>query len=235
MASPMKSSLALALSAFILTTGQAFAADGPKFTDKFDVEKGDLSSKGRSAYFVLEPGFVAVFEGKEEGESTVLTITVTNKTKMVDGVETRVVEEKEVSNGQTKEVSLNYFAISKTTGDVYYFGEDSDTYKGGKVASHEGSWLSGVAGAHFGLALPGKPKVGDAYYQELAPKVAMDRAEVVSVTATVKTPAGEFKDCVKTEETSPLEKGREAKLYAPGVGLVQDAALKLVKSGAAAK
>ncbi len=59
----------------------------------------------------------------------------------------------------------------------------------------------------------------------------MDRAEVVSVTESVKTPAGDFKNCVKTDETSGLEKGNESnrQFNAPGIGLVQDAKLKLVK------
>ena len=216
-------------------SASAFSADAPKFAETFAVEKSDLSSSGKGGYFVLEPGFVAVFEGGEDGKKTVLTITVTDQTKTVDGVETRVVEEKETANGEVAEISRNYFAISKTTHDVYYFGEDSDTYKNGKVANREGSWLAGVAGARFGLALPGQPKVGAAYYQELAPKVAMDRAEIVSVTETVKTPAGTFKNCVKTKETTPLEKGTEYKLYAPGVGLVQDGELHLVKYGSGKK
>jgi hypothetical protein len=210
-------------------------AEGPKFTDHFDVSKGDLSASGKSNYFILEPGFSATYEGKEDGEPTVLTITVTHETKTVDGVETRIVEEKELAKGELKEISRNYFAISKSTGDVYYFGEDSATYKNGKVSNRDGSWVAGVSGARFGLGLPGRPKVGDAYYQELAPKVAMDRAEVVSVSEAVKTPAGDFKDCVKTEETSALEKGKEYKLYAPGVGLVEDAKLKLTKISHAAK
>jgi hypothetical protein len=209
----------------------AYSADTPKFRDTFDIEKGDLSSTGKSKYFSLEPGFVAVFQGKEDDKDTVLTITVTDRTKTVNGVETRVVEEKQTANGKIEEISQNYFAISRSTGDVYYFGEDSATYKDGKISNHEGSWLAGVNGARFGLALPGKPKVGDAYYQELAPKVAMDRAEVVSVSETLKTHAGDFKDCVKTRETTPLEKGTEYKLYAPGVGLVQDGTLHLVKYG----
>lgn len=216
-------------------SASAFSADAPKFTETFDVAKSDLSSKGKSDFFVLQPGFVAVFEGKEDGKKTVLTITVTDETKTVDGVETRVVEEKEVAGGEVAEISRNYFAISKKTGDVFYFGEDSDTYKNGKVANREGSWLAGVSGARFGLAMPGKPKVGAAYYQEIAPKVAMDRAEVVSITETAKTPAGEFKNCVKTKETTPLEKGTEYKLYAPGVGLIQDGDLHLVKYGGGAK
>jgi hypothetical protein len=37
---------------------------------------------------------------------------------LVAGVETRVVEERETSVGAPVEVSRNYFAISKRTGDV---------------------------------------------------------------------------------------------------------------------
>jgi hypothetical protein len=128
----------------------------------------------------------------------------------------------------TGEVSRNYMAIHKTTGDVYYLGEDVDIYKNGKIVDHEGAWLHGTAGARLGLLMPGAPVVGQRYYQEVAPQVAMDRAEVVSVTERVTTPAGTFEQCLETDESTPLEPGRESKLYAPGVGLVKDASLVLV-------
>lgn len=160
-----------------------------------------------------------------------LTITVLNETKVVDGVETRVVEEKETENGQLTEISHNYFAISRRTSDVFYFGEDVDIYKNGKVLDHKGAWLSGVAGARFGLMMPGTPLLGARYQQEVAPKVAMDRAEVVSLTEMAETPAGKFEKCLKTEETSSLEKGGGHKLYAPGIGIIHDGELKLVKYG----
>ena len=57
----------------------------------------------------------------------------------------------------------------------------------------------------------------------------MDRAEIVSLDETVDTPAGRFERVMKYEETTPLEKAREYKWFAPGVGLIQDAELKLVK------
>lgn len=212
--------------------------DHAGWTDRFDVPKANFASTGRSAYFVLEPGFQAVYEGKEDGKRTRLVITVTDDTKTVDGVETRIVEEREWSDGKLVEVSRNYFAIDTATKDVYYFGEDVDMYKNGKVADHGGSWQSGVKGARYGLAMPGSPKVGQKYYQELAPDQAMDRVENVSLTVTRKTPAGEFKNCLKTEETSPLEPGnKEYKVYAPGVGLIADGTLPLVKydPGAAGK
>jgi len=206
-----------------------------RFTDTFDIDKTDLSSTGRNRYFVLEPGYQLVLEDGQGRKAAVLTITVLNETRMVDGVETRVVEEKETVGGQLAEVSRNYFAISRKTGDVFYFGEDVDVYKNGKVVNHEGAWLSGVNGARFGLMIPGMPLLGARYQQEVAPKVAMDRAEIVGLSETLQTPAGRFERCLKTEETSALEGGRAYKVYAPGVGLIFDGDLKLTKCGQAAR
>jgi hypothetical protein len=197
------------------------------FADSFNVDKTDLVSVGKNPYFILEPGYFVTLEDK----TTVLTITVLKETKLVDGVETRVVEEKETANGQLVEISRNYFAISKKTGDLFYFGENVNEYKNGKVVGHGGTWLSGVDGARFGLMLPGTPVVGLRYQQEVAPKVALDRAEIVSLTETFETPAGKFTNCLKTEESSGLEAGKASKLYAPGVGLLTDAGLKLAKCG----
>lgn len=210
----------------------AFAADKPVWRDKFDVEPKNFSATGKNPCFLLEPGYQAVYDGKEGSEQVHLTITVLDETKMVDGVTTRVLEEKETHDGKVAEISRNYFAIDSTSGDVYYFGEDVDEYIDGKITGHSGSWLSGVNGAHYGLMMPAHPKVGDRYCQEVAPKIAMDRAEVVSVTESVTVPAGTFQKCLKTEETTPLEPNSKAyKLYAPGVGLISDGTLLLVKSG----
>ena len=129
-------------------------------------------------------------------------------------------------------MSRNYFAISARTNSVYYFGEDVDMYKDGRVTDHEGAWLAGVNGAKPGLMMPGEPLIGARYYQEVAPRVAMDRAEVVSLTAKVTTPAGAFTNVLRTTETTPLEPAaKEDKYYARGVGLIQDGSLKLVKYG----
>jgi len=210
--------------------GTRAQAEEKKWTDLFHVGRDDLASTGRSTFCILEPGYKLTFAGKEHGKSHDLVITVLNETRKVDGVETRVVEERESEDGQLVEVSRNYFAISKKTSDVYYFGEDVDMYKDGKVVSHEGAWHSGENGAHFGLFLPGTPLLGARFYQEIAPDVALDRAEIVSLTETVETPSGKYNKVMKYEETTPLEKGvKEYKWFAPGVGLIQDADLKLVK------
>ena len=70
------------------------------------------------------------------------------------------------------------------------------------------------------------------YYQEIAPGVAMDRAEILSIDTVLKTPAGEFEDCLETAEGTALNLlEREIKIYAPGIGLIQDANLLLTEYG----
>jgi hypothetical protein len=77
--------------------------------------------------------------------------------------------------------------------------------------------------------MPGKLKVGRKFFQEMAPKVAMDRAEVVAVNDEFKTPAGTFKNVLRVRESSALESGHEEKLHAPGVGQITDGKLVLTK------
>ena len=216
----------LMLGFFTVAVTTLSCAAQEKFRDTFNVEKITLADKGSNTYMVLKPGYKLILT---DGKDT-MTITVLDETKTVDGVRTRVVEERETKGGKLDEVSRNYFAIDKATGDIYYFGEDVDMYDAeGKVTGHEGGWLSGLNHAKFGLIMPGKPRVGMRYYQEMSPEVAMDRAEVVNVSETVKVPAGTFKNCLKTRESSSLESGVEDKLFAPGVGLLKDGGFKLAK------
>jgi hypothetical protein len=191
-----------------------------------------MTSAGRNRFFILEPGYRLVYQGREGGKTVDLVITVLNETKPVAGVETRIVEERESANGKLVEVSRNYFALGARSRNVYYFGEEVDIYRDGKITSHEGAWLAGVNGAKHGVAMPAENKVGEKYYQEQAPKIALDRAQTVSLSETVQTPAGTFSRCLKVRETTPLEPGTvEYKYYAPDIGLVRDGNLKLIRHG----
>jgi hypothetical protein len=218
----------------VVVLAAAWAAMGHQksvpWQDVFPLEDCALAASGANPYFLLEPGYQLVLEGKEGRKAIRLEITVLFETKKIGPVETRVVEERESADGQLTEVSRNYFAICPRTKDIYYFGEDVDVYKGGKIVDHEGAWLAFEGKNRAGLLLPGAPRIGQRHYQEVAPGTAMDRAEVVSLSETLRTPAGEFKNCLKVEETTPLEPGsREFKIYAPGVGLIQDAELLLTQ------
>jgi hypothetical protein len=202
--------------------------DGKRWTDSFNLPACSWSPTGRNEYFILEPGYRQVLEGREGKDAVHLEITVLDQTKRVGNVETRIVEEKETHNGQVVEISRNFYALCTATNDVFYFGEEVDIYKDGKLDNHEGAWIAEQGGARAGLFMPSRPLIGARFYQEIAPAVAMDRVEIVSDTETLKTPAGELHDCVKTEETSPLTPHtKDYKIYARGIGLVQDGVLLL--------
>jgi uncharacterized Fe-S cluster protein YjdI len=195
--------------------------------EEFDISKCTMMTTGRNPYFVLEPGFQLVLEGGD----TKLHITVLNETKTVDGVLTRVVEEKEWKDGEVYEIAKNYFAMCEQTKDVFYFGEEVDFYEKGKIVKHDGSWLSGN-GNRFGLIMPGTPKLKAKFYQEIAPGTAMDRAEIVSLSDTCKTRAGTFSKCMKVKEGTALNLlETEYKYYAPSIGLARSGDLQLVKHG----
>jgi len=196
-----------------------------KWTDSFNLENCTFSTVGRNRFFSLEPGHQLVLQSDEEK----VVITVLDKTKMIGGVRTRVIEEREEKDGQLAEVSRNFFAICKEHGDVFYFGEEVDDYKEGKVVGHGGAWRADEPDSKAGIIMPGTILLGARHYQEISPK-AMDRAEIIADDVTMKTPAGTFKNCIRVEETSGLDPDERCyKTYAPGVGLIQDEDLLLVR------
>jgi len=75
----------------------------------------------------------------------------------------------------------------------------------------------------------GVPRVGEAYHQEMAPGIAMDRAEIMAVDGELTVPAGRFTACVRTRESSALERGAEERCYAPGIGLIKDGDFLLIE------
>ena len=201
--------------------------DDASWQQEFNLAGCGLMATGRNEFFILEPGFQLVLEGGNEK----VAITVLDETRTITGLETRLVEEREWINGTLIEVSRNFFAICPATGDVFYFGEEVDDFKDGAIVGHSGAWVAGEGGARAGLIMPGDPTPGMRYYQEIAPDVALDRAEVIGIDETLITPAGTFTGALKTEETSGLKSERGFKTYAPGIGLIQDERLLLIEWG----
>lgn len=205
--------------------------DNESFTESLQQDSCFFMTTGRNHYFILEPGYQLILEGLDGKDSARLVITVLYETKEIGNIETRVVEENESVNGKTVEISRNYYAFCKETSTIYYFGEDVDIYNNGKIVSHDGAWTAEGTN-NSGIAMPGLILLGSRYYQEIAPGVAMDRAEIISNTVSKATKAGNFTNCLKTEETTALNrKEKEYKLYAPGIGLINDENLWLVKYG----
>lgn len=208
----------------------------PVFADFQESFPGNhaLSPWGVNGHFMpLLPGFKLLLQGEDEdGEKETLLITVLRRTKRVDGQWCAVVREQEWAGCELKEISWNYMAISRAHKGVFYFGEDVDIFEDDGTVVHDGAWLAGEDGKKAGLLMPGYPLVGSRYYQEFAPDVALDRAEHLSVTEALATPAGVFENCLFVEESSPLEPDHFSyKWYAPGIGLVKDNHLELVAYG----
>ncbi len=211
--------------------GKGRSSNKPKkaqFSAQYFPTECEFASVGANSFFILEPGYRLVLEGDDEQ----VIITVLDETEVVDGVLTRVVEEREFEDGELSEVSRNYFALCTQTGDVYYFGEDVDDYEGGQVVGHEGAWRAGIDEARAGILMPGSPLLGSRYYQEIAPGVALDRAEHLAFLDDFEVEAGEFHDVLFVLETSGLDRKDESlKHYAPGVGLIKDDDVELIEYG----
>lgn len=170
-------------------------------------------------YSPMEPGTVSVFQNADG--SLIDTVTVTDRTKMIDGVRCIVVHDVAKEDGQVIEDTKDYFAQDKN-GNVWYFGEDTKQIENGHVVGTEGSFRAGVHGAKPGIIMEAHPQIGDSYDQENAPGVAQDHAMVLSLTGSASVPFGTFHhNLLVTHETTPLEPGAaENKYYAKGVGEV---------------
>jgi hypothetical protein len=228
---PMKKSVVAAGLVLVIYGGLLWSQSQKDrdFQTVFSVDKKNLGVKGSNPYFNLTPDYQLSYR---HGKATDV-VTVLDEIKRIDGVDSRVVEDREFNNdGKLVELTRDYYAIDVSTNDVYYMGEDVDEYdKNGKVKGHEGSWLSGVKGAKFGLMMPANPRAGQKFYQEQAAGVAMDRVEIVSVSETLAVPAGKYTQVVHAVETTPLEAGKANKWYVSGIGAIKDDDMELVKFG----
>lgn len=178
-----------------------------------DRANGPFSLNINNPYFPLPVGLVHVLEGG----GFKVQFSVLNQTKVIGGVTTRVIEEREWLNGNLFEVSYNWF-VQAPNGTVCYYGEDVFDGSGNKIG---GSWIAydDLNNPNFrpGILMPGSPAVGQTYYQEVAPPVAQDRGNNVRFEPSYTTPAGTFNNVLYVEETPP-----SYKRYAPGIGLIYD-------------
>jgi hypothetical protein len=162
-----------------------------------------------------------VFEGREGDAKLRVVSTVLERTTRVAGVRVAIVKVRDFEDGELVERTADYYAQDRR-GRVWYFGERVDDIENGKVVGHEGQWLAGKNGARPGVFMPAKPRVGQVFEQERAPGVARDRSKIMAAGLDVRTPAGQFHDCLKTRDYAPLDRATESKFYCAGVGLVRE-------------
>ena len=81
------------------------------------------------------------FEANTKDGSERIEIAITGETKNISGVTTLVYLDTVYLSGQVHEVTRDYLAQNKTTGDVWYFGEEVDNYENGKIKDHAGTFI----------------------------------------------------------------------------------------------
>ena len=174
-------------------------------------------------WFPLKPGTRYVYRGVSDDAKVKDVMTVTYRTKVIDGVVCRVVLDRGYEDRRLSERTFDWYAQTKA-GVVWYFGENTTTFdRSGHVTGHEGSFQSGVNGAQAGIFMIPHPHSGPVYAQENQPGVAEDRFTVLRHDGHVSVPLLTSRTALVTKESSPLEPGViEHKFYVRNVGDVYD-------------
>jgi hypothetical protein len=190
------------------------------FTDPTTIDNGLLP---------LTPGSQLVMEGRaNRGGGTLphrVVFTVTDLTKVIGGVRSRVVWDLDVNEGVVVESELAFWA-QDDAGNVWNTGEYPEEYEAGAFVGAPSVWLAGLDSAEPGIHMAAMPAVSKTtrYLQGSAPSVDfLDCAKVTHVGTSTCVPVGCFEGAVRTAETSPLDPqgGTQIKFYAPGVGVVR--------------
>jgi hypothetical protein len=174
----------------------------------------------------LQPGMQFVYRGRTiEGSQSVrhrLVSTVTDLTKVIDGVRTVVVWDRDFSAGELVEAEIAFFA-QDDAGNVWELGEHPEAYEDGKIVESP-TWIHGIDRARAGISMKAAPRAGTPSYSlGLGPAVGFtDRARVLRLGDTTCIPARCFSRVLLVDEFNPDQPGKhQLKYYAPGVGNVR--------------
>lgn len=174
-------------------------------------------------WFPLRPGSRYLYRGVKDGRRSRDVVTVTHRTKVIDGVPCVVVEDRLYVRGALSERTTDWYS-QDAQGNVWYLGEDTaEIDRAGKVTSTEGSWQAGVDGAVPGIVMPARPRVGQSGRQEYYKGHAEDRYRVLAIFRQLT--GARAANALLTAETTPLEPGVvDHKLYVRGIGIVLEQA-----------
>jgi hypothetical protein len=199
---------------------------GPGSSYHPTIDPAAFSPRVTNPWFPLPVGTTYVYAGVKDAQKAVDIVVPSRRTRVVDGVSTRVVEDRLYLDGVLAERTSDYYAQDRC-GNVWYFGEDTaELDPHGHVVSTEGSFRAGVAGAQPGVFMQADPQAGRRFRQEWYAGHAEDTFSVVALSARVSVPFGTFRHALRTRETTALEPGVvDAKYYVAGIGEVFEGSL----------
>jgi hypothetical protein len=199
---------------------------------KFERDHFSNSSTINNVFLPFMPGTQLFLEGTANpgpgAQPHRVIFTVSDVTKVINGVRTLVIWDRDISDGQLTERELAFFA-QDNEGNVWNLGEYPEEFEDGTFAGAPSTWFAGTKGAKAGIHMLATPTVGNGFYlQGFAPNIHfLDCAKVYLTGQSTSVPAGNFNNVLVTQETSPLDQtgGIQLKYHAPGVGIVQIGAL----------
>jgi hypothetical protein len=154
--------------------------------------------------------------------------TVTDLTRMINGVRVVVILEKDINEGELQEAELA-FQAQDNAGNLWNLGEFPAEYEDGKFSGAPDTWISGLEKAEPGNLMLADPQLGTPeYLQGWSPDIDfLDCAKVYKMQQKTCVPVGCYENVMITDERSPLEpeSGHQRKYYAPGVGTVRVGAI----------
>lgn len=187
------------------------------FTDPAHIE---------NRWVAMQPGTQWTWEGHALDDNDKIrrrvVITVTDLTKVVDGVRAVVAWDLDYNDGELAESEIAMFA-QDDAGNVWHFGEYPEEYENGEIVKTP-AWFAGYHGAKAGLAMKANPEQGTASYaQGWGPEVGWDdRSKIEAMAERTCVPVACYDDVLVIREFSRTEPGAyQLKYYAPGVGNVR--------------
>ena len=152
-----------------------------------------------------------------------VVFTVTDLTKVVNGVRSVVIWERDFTSGKLAETELAFFA-QDNDGNVWQLGQYPEVYEDGKLVEAP-AWISGLKGARAGIVMKKQPRLGTpAYSQGFAPPPInwVDHAQVYRTGVKTCVPFDCFTGVLVTREFEPGKPGaNQLKYYARSVGNVR--------------
>lgn len=205
---------------------ESIAVDFENDLEEFDSTNFHDPTNIDNEWFSLQPGMRWVYEGEtvETGLSTPhrVIFTVTDLTKVIDGVRAVVVWDQDYSADVLVETELALFA-QDNDGNVWHLGQYPEVYENGRLVETP-AWIHGLQGARAGISMKAEPQFGaPSYSQGWGPAVNWtDRAQVAEIGVENCVPFDCYENVLVIEEFSQEELGAfQLKYYAPGVGNVR--------------
>jgi hypothetical protein len=160
-----------------------------------------------------------------------VVFTVTDVTKIIDGIECVALWDRDFNEGVLAEEELAFFA-QDDDGNVWGMGEYPEEFDlaTGEFQGAPNTWIVGLDGARPGTLMLGDVRrgVGGYYSQGLVESIEFhDCARVLMTRVKVCVPVGCFDNVLEIDELGPFDPagGNQRKFYAKGKGNIKISAI----------